>query len=177
MKLVMKKLKIFVYVLPFVFLISCIENEKTLWGDSLVEFDATVLNAPALGKDFPLLTRVPLYGRPVVTTGASANPVITRASGTISFRVNFVSPQRSSAETIGLVVVDAETTAIEGVHYTISNTITIAANSSYADYVVNVIDPGVPSATPVDLVVELTGNETIDPSPNYKRLGIRISQN
>jgi hypothetical protein len=168
----MRKIKLFIYILPFLVLVSCIENEKVLWGDSLVEFDATVLNAPALGKDYPLLIRVPVYGRAVV----AANPAITRASGTISFRVNFVSPQRANAETIGVAVVESETTAVSGTHYTISNSITINANSSYADFTVTVIDPGESSDTPVNLVVELQGNETIKPSANYKRLGIRISQ-
>lgn len=170
----MKKLFKYICILAFgaMTLGACIENEPTLWEGALVEFDATVLNAPALGKDFPILTRVPSYGFPAPSSGAT----IGRTSGPITFRINFVGAHRPNDETVQLAVVPEETTAQENVHYTVPGSVVIPANSSYAELTINVLDPGASSATPVDLVLELVGNESIKPSENYKRMGIRISQ-
>lgn len=167
--------KIINYILSLtlvVFLTSCIDNDPTLWEGSLVEFDATVLNAPAVGKDFPLLVRVPPFGFPAPSSGTT----ISRVSGNIIFRVNFVGAHRSTDETVSIAVVEAETTAEAGVHYTMPGSVVIPANSSYGELTISILDAGIGEA-PVNLVLELVGNETIKPSENYKRLGIRIAQN
>jgi len=165
-------LKLF-FISGLVVLSSCIkQDDKAYDGGPKVEFDAAVLNAPATGKTFPILTRVPLYG--VSQTGA--NPAITRTSGTIRFRVNLVGPQASTDRTINYTVVQSESTAVQGTHYTTPGTLVIPANSSFGELTINVLNPGVSSPTPVILVIELTGNDGIAPSENYKRLGISISQ-
>jgi hypothetical protein len=170
---------LFLIVLAFpVFLGSCIKNDPiTLEGEVYVEFDATVLNTPLTGRTYPVLTRVPAYGAAVVGT----NPSITRASGAIKFRVNLVGAQQSTDQVITFKAVTAPTlptgvvAATSGTHYTITGTLTIPANSSFGEATVTVVNPGVSSATPVGLVLELVGNETVKPSENYKFLGVQIS--
>lgn len=84
---------------------SCIKNDlKTPDNAPVVEFDATVLNTPATGLLYPVLTRVPGYGRPVYTGAPNTDPAITRNSGVIKFRVNLVGPQMSTAQTINYKV-------------------------------------------------------------------------
>lgn len=150
---------------------SCIEQDFPLFEDSFIEWDATVMNSPALGKDFPLLIRVP---RPTFAI-ASSDPLITRRTGALSLRVNFVSPQKDSEETITYRVLAEETTAIEGTHYNISGQAVIPANSSFADVQIQILDPGAGTGS-VELVLELVGNGTIKASERYKRVGVRISQ-
>jgi hypothetical protein len=173
----MKKIIYYLIAALLIFnLSSCIKNDEKIFAGSVVEFDATVLNTPATGKKFPILTRVPGYGRPVYT-GSPADPLITRTSGTIKFRVNLVGPQRSTDQTINYQVVSAETTGIAGTHYTTGTSFVIPANSSFGEVTVNILNPGVSSSTPRILVLELLGNSEIPPSANYKFLGISINQN
>jgi hypothetical protein len=154
---------------------SCIKQDSKVYsGGTKVEFDATVLNAPAVGKTFPLLTRVPAYGIAVST----ANPTITRTSpGVIRFRVNLVGPQASTDRTVNYRVVAAETTAISGTHYTTGSSFVIPANSSFGEVAVTILNSGVASTTPVTLVLELVGDGAgITASTNYRFLGMSIAQ-
>jgi hypothetical protein len=150
---------------------SCIEQEFPLFDDSLIEWDATVMNSPALGKDFPILIRVP---RPTFAI-ATSDPLITRRIEALNLRVNFVSPQKESDESFTYRVVADETTAIEGTHYNISGQAVIPANSSFADVQIQILNPGAGTGS-VDLVLELVGNGAVKASERYKRVGIRISQ-
>lgn len=170
-RLLMKRSIGILLILNLLFSVSCIEQEYPLFEDSLVEWDATVMNNPVLGKDFPLLVRVP---RPTFAL-APSDPLITRRTGTLKLRVNFVSPQKEKDEIISFRIVTDETTAVEGVHYSISNQVTIGANSSFADVLLEILNPG-PGTGSVDLVLELLGNDIVKPSELYKRVGIRISQ-
>jgi hypothetical protein len=167
---------------------SCIKNEEITLKDSdaMLEFDASANNANAAGVDYPVLTRVPGYGRPVlsapltVTIGSLTNtipadPQITRTSGIVKFRVNLVSRQRSVPIEVNYIVYPAGTTAVSGVHYTVSGKAIIPANSSFAEIEVNILDPGASSESKV-LVLELMESGGIKPSFYDKRLGIRISQ-
>jgi hypothetical protein len=151
---------------------SCIENDPILFTESVSEFDATVWNAPAVGVKYPLLTRVPGYGRAV----ASSDPSITRASGVINFRINLVSAQFTTDQVLNISVVGDKTTAVSGTHYTIPATVTIPANTSFGIFPVTVLNPGATSGS-VDLVLQIDGNETVKASENFKNLGIRIAQN
>jgi len=190
----MKHILNIVFFSSVLFLASCIKQDsKEFSGQSLVEFDAAVMNAPATGKDFPLVTRKPQGGLPVrasAPTGVTVCPpynscvdtVISRANatvfpgGVVMFRVNLVGPQSGTAQTIPYTVVAGETTAVAGTHYTTSGNVVIPANSSFGWLAVTILQPAA-SATPVDLVLELQGAGNIKPSQNYKRLGIRIAQN
>lgn len=175
----MKRILFFLILAFPVFLGSCIKNSPVTIGNELfVEFDATVMNTPITGQTYPVLSRVPVYGAAVVGT----NPAITRASGTVKFRVNLVGAQQSTDQVIAFKAVATPTlpagvaAAVSGTHYTVTGTITIPANSSFGEATVTIVNPGVSSATPVGLVLELTGNETVKPSANYRFLGIQISQ-
>ncbi len=169
-----RNLKLFLIIPALLFAMgSCIENEPIIFTESVAEFDATVWNAPAVGTNYPILTRVAGYGRALSTT---LDPLITRTSGVINFRLNLVSAQFSSDQTVSISVVTDKTTAIAGTHYTVPTTVVIPANSSFAEIPVTVLNPG-PTSGSVDLVLQIDGNETVKPSENFKRLGIRIPQN
>ncbi|WP_207433004.1 DUF4843 domain-containing protein [Sabulibacter ruber] len=168
---------LYIFALAVFFLNSCIENDDIVYEKAVVEFDAATYNAKSVvdgvAKNYTLLTRVPAYGAAVTTS----RPAITRASGAIRLRVNLVGAQRSTAQEINYKLLTSETTAVAGTHYApLSGKVTIPANSSFGELEIQILDPGVSSATPVDLVLELDGNEEIGPNENYRRIGVRISQ-
>ena len=178
-----------------IILFSCKKLEETRYGykgEAQIEFDATSYNAIAAGKTYPFLIRVPGYGRPVISTaiastGVVADPLLTRVSGTVKFRVNLMTAQLNTDQVINYRVVNTEkdattgtdvvaTTAISGTHYTTGNTFTIPANSSFGEITVQILNPGVTTGSK-DLVLELIGNSTIKSSASLNKLGLRIAQN
>lgn len=190
----MKILKISILLLiTTLTLFSCkkLEENRFIYdGPAQIEFDAASLNAITSPRTYPILTRVPGYGRGVIATsvpatGVVADPVITRTSGTIKFRVNLITKVQSEAQTITYRVVATEkdatgaevavTTAVSGVHYTTSGTFTIPANSSFGEVTIQVMDPGATTGSK-DLVLELMGNSAIKPSVNYSKIALRITQ-
>lgn len=173
----MKSIKILAIITFMAFgLSSCFEENEPLWTETVVEFDAAVNNAKTGTLSYPRLTRVPKPGKSVVSTGASADPVITRTSGQIQFRVNLVGPHRAEDTTLEYMVYASETTAVQGVHFNVSGSFVVPANESYGFITVDVLNNG-PSTTAVDLVLELVPTDAIPVSENYKRLGLRIAQN
>jgi hypothetical protein len=90
--------------------------------------------------------------------------------------VNLIGAQQATQQTLNFSVVATGTTAVSGTHFTIPGTIVIPANSSFGEAVVNVINPGVSSATPVTLVLEVTGNSLIKGATELNKIGIQISQ-
>jgi hypothetical protein len=171
----MKKLALstFIFIATLFTMVGCIKQNDLTFKGLQVEFDAASWNARGAGVTWPVLSRVPPYGMPV----AAADPLITRASGTIRFRVNLIGAQQATAQTINYSVVAASTTAVSGTHFTIPGTITIPANSSFGEAVINVLNPGVSSTTPVNLVLEVTGNSTIKAATELNKIGLVISQN
>jgi hypothetical protein len=153
-------------------LTGCIKQDNILIKELQVEFDAASWNARGAGVTYPIITRLPPYGMPLAAT----DPLITRASGTIRFRVNLIGAQQATQQTLNFSVVATGTTAVSGTHFTIPGTIVIPANSSFGEAVVNVINPGVASATAVTLVLEVTGNSLIKPATELNKIGIQISQ-
>jgi len=160
---------------------SCIKDDIKLPTTSpKAEFDATVTNTPATGLTYPVLTRVAGYGRPVYTGSPNTDPLITRTSGAIKFRINLVGQQFSTDQTLTYKVVATPagyTAAVSGTHFTTSGTAVISANSSFAEVTVNVLNTGVSSTTPVVLVLEIVGNDQVQPNNNFRFLGISIAQN
>lgn len=176
----MKKLALstFIFIATLFTMVGCIKQNDLTFKGLQVEFDAASWNARGAGVTWPVLSRVPPYGMPVVNApAASADPLITRTSGTIRFRVNLIGAQQSTAQTINYSVVAASTTAVSGTHFTIPGTLTIPANSSFGEAVINILNPGVSSATPVNLVLEVTGNSTIKAATELNKIGLVISQN
>jgi len=171
----MNKIKIAFLVLIASFtLISCVKNEEVVWSGAVVEFDATTWNANSAGVNYPILTRVPAVGRPVST----AEPVITKNSGTIKIRVNLVGAQRSSPTEVTYQVLPTGTTAVAGTHYTaLPGKLTIPANQSYGEIDLQILaTAGTPPPASVDLILELTGGTNVTANPNYGRIGLRIAQ-
>lgn len=154
------------------FLTGCVKNELTVYKGSVVEFDAATWNANSTGLTYPMMTRVPTLNGATPTSAAS----LTRATTSVSLRVNLVGAQRSTATTFNYVVA-SESTAVAGTHYTaLSGTGTIPAFSSFGTVTVTILSPVASSATPVDLVLQLVNSPDINVSINYAKVGLRISQ-
>ena len=154
------------------FLTGCVKNELTVYKGSLVEFDAATWNANSTGLTYPMMTRVPAVNAATTTAAAS----LTRATTTVSLRVNLVGAQRSTATTFNYVVA-SESTAVAGTHYTaLSGTGTIPAFSSFGTVTVTILNPGTASTTARDLVLQLVNSADIKVSTNYAKVGLRISQ-
>jgi len=168
----MKKIKLYIIALIGFTLSSCIKNDRIVYTGSELEWDAATYNANALGVTYPILTRLPGYGRAALTT----DPSITRASGSVKFRVNLVGPQRSTPTTVNYVVLSGVTTAVAGTHYNTSGSFTIPANSSFGEVQVDILNPGATSGSK-DLVLELVAPAGMTVNANDKDLGIRIAQN
>lgn len=156
MNMTMKKiLSIFSLVMVFV-LGSCIEQNYPIWEGAEVEFQNAVTTAPVAGQNYPRLT-------------------VANTVGTVNLQVNLVARQRASDETITYRVVPEGTTAVAGTDYNVSGTLTIPANSSFGTLSVAVVNTGAIGGS-VDLLLELEGNATIQPSENYKRVQLRITR-
>jgi hypothetical protein len=168
----MKKILTSSILLCILFLTGCVKNELTVFTGSVVEFDAASWNANAVGLTYPMMTRVPTLN---AATGTS-QPSITRATGTVTLRVNLVGAQKSTATDFDFVVA-SESTATAGTHYTaITGKGTIPANSSFGTITITILNPGVSSTTARDLVLQLVDNASIKASTNYAKVGLRISQ-
>lgn len=168
----MRKILFSITLLSAFFLGGCIKNDPVLVEQSKVEFDAATWNANTVGQTFPTLTRVPAVGVATPTSAA----LITRTTGSFTVRVNLVGPQRSSA-TDFTYKVNAASTAVAGTHFTaFTGTGSIPANSSFGVITVNVLNPGVSSATPAVLILELTDNANFGANVNYAKVGLSISQ-
>jgi len=173
----MKKIKILFLALIAITATSCIKNDPILiteTTDAVLEWDAATYNSKAAGVNYPLLTRLPGFGRAVST---SVDPVITRASGTVKLRINLVGAPRSTPVAIKYGVVTTGTTAVAGTHFNITGTATVAPNTNYADVEVQILNPGVSSTTARDLILQILDTSELRVNPNYNQIGLRISQN
>lgn len=172
----MKKIiNLFIAIATVTFFGSCVKNELPVFTAPVVEFDAASWNANGAGLTYPILTRVPGYGRPAAT----ADPLLTRtAPGIKKFRINLVGQQLTTDAEVFVTVFSKGTTAVVGRHYKqFAQSVKIPANSSFGEFEVEVLNSGTSSATPVDLNVSLSGgNNGIKVSENYKIIGLRISQ-
>ncbi len=157
-----------------IFMSSCVKNDLVTYTSTVVEFDAASWNANGPGLTYPILVRVPGFGRSANT----ADPLLTRANpGIKKFRVNLIG-QQLKTETEVFVILGSGTTAVAGRHFkTLPATVKIPANSSFGELSVEVLNPGTSSSTPVDLNITISGGtNNVKPSENYKTIGLRISQ-
>lgn len=171
----MKRVQSFIIgILAIALLDGCIKNELTTFTAPVVEFDAASWNANGPGLTYPILLRAPGYGR----VANASDPLLSRQNpGIRRFRINLVG-QQLPTDTDVFVVLGANTTAVLGRHYNItSGNVKIPAKSSFAEFPVEILNPGTSSATPVDLNLTLSGgSNNIKISENYKTIGLRISQ-
>jgi hypothetical protein len=155
---------------------SCIKNDLPVWTTATMEFDATTWNTNAAGRTYPILTRVPGYGRVVAT----ADPALTRnLPGVKKFRVNLVGRQFEQPVTLNFDLFggDGGSTAVEGKHFKISRKVTIPAKSSFGELEVEILNPGAQTGVAsVDLLLILQDTDGIATSLNYRILGLRITQ-
>jgi hypothetical protein len=172
--MIMRKIFSIIAITVMIFLSSCVKNRLTTWTGTVIEFDAATWNANAAGRTYPILTRVPAYG--VTTSTSTSTTALTRTTAPFQLRVNLVGPQSSTDIPVAYRVVDAESTAVGGVHYSAftGNTI-IPANSSFGYITVTPLNPGATSGSKI-LVLELI-KSTVNPSPNYSKVGLSIAQN
>jgi len=170
----MKFIKIYLITLvSLAGLSGCIKNDLATVKGSFAEFDATTWNANASGKTYPILTRVPAYGRAVNTS----DPLLTRNSGTVKIRVNLVGPQRSTDTEVSYSVDAASTTAVAGTHYVaLPGKVTIPANTSFGEISLQILSTSSAPPATVDLVLVITGGADVKPNENYKYVGLRIAQ-
>lgn len=113
--------------------------------------------------------------------GVTGNAVLTRQISvslrtTDSVLVQLVGPHSATDTEIGFAVVAEESTAVEGEHYAFassSSTVTIPANSSQGHILINPVSGSIPSGNR-RLVLELTGNDLVPPSENYKRFTLTL---
>lgn len=171
----MKRIITFILAIATVSLLgSCVKNELPVFTAPVAEFDAASWNSNAAGLSFPILTRVPGYGRPA----SSSDPLLTRNNpGIKKFRVNLIGQQLNTATDVYVIMNSVTSTAVAGTHYRqFSPVVTIPANSSFGELEVEILNPGSPG-TPKELELILSsGTNGIKSNPNYNTIRLRISQ-
>lgn len=171
----MKRIITFILAIATVsFLGSCVKNELTVFTAPVAEFDAASWNANAAGLSFPILTRVPGYGR----TASASDPLLTRTSpGIKKFRVNLIGQQLPTDTDVYVIMNSVTSTAVAGTHYKqFSPVVKIPAKTSFGEMEVEILNPGV-AGTPKDLELILsTGTNGIAGNPNYNKIRLRIAQ-
>ncbi|WP_461534348.1 DUF4843 domain-containing protein [Sinomicrobium sp.] len=149
-----------VMMLTLLTLSSCFKDytEDFLFTDAVIEFDIATWESNAPGKTYPIL-------------GAYA-----KGSGILNFQINLVGEQLEADQTVQYRIVQEESTAIEGTHFTLpgEGSFVFEANSSTAQISINILDFPADLGT-ATVVLELVGNDLVKVSENYKRLGISIS--
>jgi len=170
----MKRLYIVLFIAFGISLSGCIKNEEVVFKKNpQVELDAATWNANAAGVNYPILTRIPGYGRAIVTT---IDPLLTRGSGMIKLRVNLVGPQLPIDTELTYEIMESLTTARPTVHYApITGKYIIPANSSFGEITIQLLNP-LTSSTSKDLALQLISGSQIYASENYKVVVLRISQ-
>lgn len=93
----MKKIFSIIVLISLFVVNGCIKNDPVIFQDQLAEFDATSWNANAAGLNYPILGRIPAYGR-VSTTNDST---LRRFAQTVRLRINLNGPQSPKSETVG----------------------------------------------------------------------------
>lgn len=201
----MKKI-LFYITLPLLFT-SCIkEDDKAFRGTPVAEIDATPLNSVATGVNYPVLTRIPFGGRPIV---AASDSTLRRWNGTVRIRVNLVGPQVNEDQTVGYKVFGGSPVAtiaygatltaaqappngqtpaqpaatlnvldaVAGTHYNaLPGKVTIPANSSFGYIDVVIRNNGATAGQARFLGIQLDSTGTLMPNPNYNKIGITIDQ-
>lgn len=171
----MKRIITFILAIATVSLLgSCVKNELPVFTAPVAEFDAASWNANGAGLSFPILTRVPGYGRAV----AASDPLLTRTSiGIKKFRVNLVGQQLSTDTDVYVIMNSVTSTAVAGTHYKqFSPVVKIPAKTSFGEMEVEILNPGV-AGTPKDLELILsTGTNGVAGNPNYNKIRLRIAQ-
>lgn len=136
---------------------SCFKdyNERVLLKDNWVEFDLATSVSKASGKNYPIV------------------PGVDKLTGYGKFRINMTGLQSNVDQEIDFKVVEEESNAVEGYHYSFAanKKILIPANSSFGYLEIYVHPEPTGSAL---LVVELLPNDNFKVMENYKAIGIPL---
>ncbi|MGQ0739340.1 MAG: hypothetical protein ACT4OJ_09795 [Bacteroidota bacterium] len=177
---------------------GCIKNDPVIFEDRQVEFDATSWNANAAGLTYPIIGRIPGYGRVANTSDSTCR----RLNGTIRIRINLIGPQLTKGETVGYEIhasspittfsmpatitgqtpsaaagTLAVTNAVAGTHYAaLSGKVDFPAGSSFAYLDIPILNPGATAGTGRYLGIKLNTSGTLRPAVNYSELGLVIDQ-
>jgi hypothetical protein len=171
----MKRITTFILAIATISLLgSCVKNELPVFTAPVAEFDAASWNANAAGLNFPVLTRVPGYGRPV----AGTDPLLTRTSpGIKKFRVNLIGQQLPTESEVYVIHNNVTSTAVAGTHYkSYSPVVKIPANSSFGEVEVEILNPGVAGAARTLELILSTGTNGVKGNPNYNIIRLSIAQ-
>ena len=194
----MKKINPFIVILLILVSLSgCIKNEPVILSSKHAEFDATALNSNAAGLTYPIIGRIPGYGR----VSNTLDSTLRRYQQTVRLRVNLVGPQSSQSETVGYEIFTSPVTtfsmpatisgqtpsatgavltvtdAVAATHFTaLSGTLTIPANSSFGYLDLPILNPGPTAASGRFIGLRLNDIGSIKASFNYRELGLVIDQ-
>lgn len=137
---------------------SCQEdyNERYLLVDNYIEFEEAVSATVAVGKNFPII-----------------NKTVAASYDAFRLQINMTGEQLTSDQNLAWRVVEEESTAVAGRDYEIENggVLVLPASSSQAFLGVKPLNGGQNGSV---LVLELVGNDFVEPMENYKRLGLRF---
>ncbi len=194
----MKKIIQFLVIIVTAFsLASCIKNDPVILNNTVAEFDATAVNSNAAGLTYPIIGRIPGYGRAANTLDST----LRRYAQTVKIRVNLVGPQSGTAETVGYEVFSTPVTtftmpatitgqtpsaaggsltvtdAVAGTNFTaLSGMVTIPPNSSFGFLDLPILNPGPTAGSGRFIGLRLNDKGTIKASFNYRDLGLVIDQ-
>jgi hypothetical protein len=172
----MKRITTFILAIATISLLgSCVKNELPVFTAPVAEFDAATWNANAAGLSFPVLTRVPGYGRVVSTV---LDPLLTRTSpGIKKFRVNLIGRQLPTETEVYVIHNNITSTAVAGTHYrSYTPVVKIPANSSYGEVEVDILNPGVAGAPRTLELILSSGTNGVKSNPNYNIIRLSIAQ-
>ena len=185
-------------ILTLISITGCIKNDPVLVEGRQVEFDATSWNSNAAGLTYPIMGRIPGYGRVANTTDST----LRRYPQTVRIRVNLIGAQLTSPETIGYEVTTTSpitsiampatiagqtpsaagatlvvSNAVAGTHYTtLSGTVTFPINSSFAFLDIPILNTGASAGEGRYIGLKLNNNGSLKPAVNYSELGLVIDQ-
>jgi len=171
----MKRITTFILAIATVSLLgSCVKNELPVFTAPVAEFDAATWNANAAGLSFPILTRVPGYGR----AASASDPLLTRTSpGIKKFRVNLVGQQLPTETEVYVIMNSTTSTAVAGTHYrSFSPVVKIPANTSFGEVEVDILNPGVAGAARTLELILSSGTNGVTSNPNYNKIRLSIAQ-
>lgn len=149
------QMKNIIIIVACFLLTSCFKDkdEDFYFTDFTIEFQAAVVNNNAVGKNYP---------------------IINALAGENKIQVNLIGGLMGVSQVVRAKIVEGETTAVAGEHYTLTQNGEVQFPAQTAISHLNINVPTLPNNTDVVLVVELQASETIKVSNNYKTLGLRI---
>ncbi|MCH7401428.1 hypothetical protein ACFOUP_05795 [Belliella kenyensis] len=153
----MKKL---LYVFAILFSTACLtacfeDNEdKFLYRTLTVEFQDAVITNPAAGFDYPLVA------------------TLRNNAGIRTFQVNLFGGLSSQDQIIPVRFISNESTAVEGTHFSFTNTAEVIIPAGEAIAFFSITVPELTNSSAVRAVFELQPNASVKVNENYRKIAI-----